>query len=62
MSYLSCIETCSSDDYKTSADSAKAIFSPDADNQYVCSGSADGNIYVWHTQSAKIERILREHR
>jgi WD40 repeat protein len=51
----------SSDDFRINCDWSRAIFSPDIDHQYVCSGSADGSVIIWNSISAKVERVLKEH-
>lgn len=51
----------SSDEFRTSCDWSRAIFSPDMDRQYVCSGSADGSVIIWNSASAKVEKSLKEH-
>ncbi|KAJ3109080.1 hypothetical protein HDU97_009198 [Phlyctochytrium planicorne] len=37
-----------------------STFSPDAN--YICSGSVDGAVFIWNTDTGKIERVLKEHR
>lgn len=52
----------SCDELKTSCDWSKAVFTPDLDNMYLCAGTADGNIIIWNKTTAKVEKILKEHR
>ena len=52
----------SSEDFKVSCDWSRAIFSPDVDHQYICAGSADGSVYIWNSATAKVEKILKEHK
>ncbi|XP_049849276.1 protein tipD-like [Schistocerca gregaria] len=47
------------DQYKTGVSWAKACCSPDGN--YVASGSANGNIFVWHTKTEKLHSILKKH-
>ncbi|KAK9878794.1 hypothetical protein WA026_003632 [Henosepilachna vigintioctopunctata] len=53
------INTFSCDGFKVGCDWARATFSPDG--QYVSVGSADGSVYLWGVNSAKVETILKEH-
>lgn len=55
------VETFCSEDYKVSCDYSRAIFSPDIDHQYVCSGSADGSVIIWNSVTKKVEKTLKEH-
>ncbi|XP_057655059.1 autophagy-related protein 16-1 [Diorhabda carinulata] len=47
------------DGFKVGCDYSRATFSPDG--QYVAVGSADGSVYIWGVNSAKVETILKEH-
>ncbi|XP_028130460.1 autophagy-related protein 16-1 [Diabrotica virgifera virgifera] len=49
----------SCDGFKVGCDYSRATFSPDG--QYVAVGSADGSVYIWGVNSAKVETILKEH-
>ncbi|CAH1110989.1 unnamed protein product [Psylliodes chrysocephalus] len=49
--------TC--DGFKVGCDYSRATFSPNG--QYVAVGSADGSVYIWGVNSAKVESILKEH-
>lgn len=55
------VETFCHEDFKTSCDWSRAIFSPDIDHQYVCAGSADGSVIIWNSMTKKIEKVLKEH-
>lgn len=55
-------ETYCCDEYKPGYDWSRAIFSPDIDQQFVCGGSADGSVVIWNSVSAKVEKILKEHK
>ena len=55
-------ETFCCEEFKTSYDWSRAIFSPDIDHQYVCTGSADGSVIIWNSATAKVERVLKEHK
>lgn len=46
--------------FRTGLNYLKSTFSPDG--SYVASGSMDGGVFVWGTQSGRVEKILREHR
>ena len=52
----------SHEDFKTSCDWSRAIFSPDIDHQYVCAGSADGSVIIWNSVTKKVEKVLKEHK
>ena len=52
----------SHEDFKVSYDWSRAIFSPDVDHQYICAGSADGSVFIWNSATAKVEKILKEHK
>uniref|UniRef100_A0A8C4N8M1 ATG16 autophagy related 16-like 1 (S. cerevisiae) n=1 Tax=Eptatretus burgeri TaxID=7764 RepID=A0A8C4N8M1_EPTBU len=41
------------DGFKCGADWTRAVYSPDG--QYIAAGSADGTLYVWNAESAKLE-------
>nr|CAH7712383.1 unnamed protein product [Callosobruchus chinensis] len=49
----------SCDGFKVGCDYSRATFSPDG--QYVAVGSADGAVYIWGVNSAKVETVLKEH-
>ena len=56
------VKTYCHEDFKTSCDWSKAVFSPDLENQYICAGTADGNIIFWNKLSGKVEKTLKEHK
>lgn len=56
------METYCCEEFKTSCDWARAIFSPDIDHQFVASGSADGSLIIWNSSTAKVEKVLKEHK
>ncbi|KAK9730617.1 WD domain, G-beta repeat [Popillia japonica] len=45
--------------FKVGCDWARATFSPDG--QYIAVGSADGSVFIWGVNTAKVETILKEH-
>jgi len=51
--------TFSAEAYKTGMNWAKSSFSPDG--SFIVAGSHDGNIFVWNTNSARVDRSLRGH-
>ncbi|XP_071055414.1 autophagy-related protein 16-1 isoform X3 [Onthophagus taurus] len=53
------ILTYSCDGFKVGCDWSRATFSPDG--QYIAVGSADGSVYIWGVNTAKVETILKEH-
>ncbi|XP_037508437.1 autophagy-related protein 16-1 [Rhipicephalus sanguineus] len=46
------------DNFKVACDWTRAKFSPDA--SYVAVGSHDGTLFIWNTQTAKLEKKLKE--
>lgn len=48
------------DNYINPANWSKATMSPDG--QYIAAGSTDGGIYIWETQSGKLNNILTGHK
>ncbi|KAL1436401.1 hypothetical protein MTO96_049759 [Rhipicephalus appendiculatus] len=48
------------DNFKVACDWTRAKFSPDA--SYVAVGSHDGTLFIWNTQTAKLEKKLKEMR
>ncbi|XP_065293211.1 autophagy-related protein 16-1 isoform X2 [Dermacentor albipictus] len=46
------------DSFKVACDWTRAKFSPDA--SYVAVGSHDGTLFIWNTQTAKLEKKLKE--
>ncbi|PAV75726.1 hypothetical protein WR25_11682 isoform F [Diploscapter pachys] len=46
----------SAEQYRTSGDLARCVISPGQD--YVAAGSADGHVYVWNSQTTRLEKIL----
>ena len=46
----------SAEQFRTSTDTARCCISPNG--TYVCAGSVDGHIFVWDTNSTKLEKIL----
>ena len=51
---------CSADGFKVGVDYTRACFSPDG--MFVAAGSQDGSLFVWQTQTGKLEKTVREHR
>lgn len=51
---------CRDDSFKVACDWTRAKFSPDA--SYVAVGSHDGTLFIWNTQTAKLEKKLKEMR
>eukprot|EP00160_Parvularia_atlantis_P020546 Unigene8564_Nuclearia_a/m.26226 Unigene8564_Nuclearia_a/g.26226 ORF Unigene8564_Nuclearia_a/g.26226 Unigene8564_Nuclearia_a/m.26226 type:complete len:554 (-) Unigene8564_Nuclearia_a:62-1723(-) len=56
---LHVLHTYSAETYKTGMNWAKSSFSPDG--AYIVAGSQDGSIFVWNTQTTKVERVLKGH-
>ena len=54
-------ETYCCEEFKVSSDWARAVFSPDLDQKYVCAGSADGSLIIWNSITAKVEKVIKEH-
>lgn len=50
---------CSYEGFKVGCDWARATFSPDG--QYIAVGSADGSVFIWGVNTAKVETVLKEH-
>ncbi|XP_053209085.1 autophagy-related protein 16-1-like isoform X5 [Panonychus citri] len=53
------VETFSADSFKVGTDLARATISPD--NDHVVAGSHSGSIFIWNVNSAKVDRILKNH-
>ncbi|EDV19914.1 uncharacterized protein TRIADDRAFT_32827, partial [Trichoplax adhaerens] len=51
--------TFCSDGFRLALDYCRACFSPDG--QYVTCGSFDGTVFVWNTNSTRVEKTLKEH-
>ncbi|XP_062521321.1 autophagy-related protein 16-1-like [Corticium candelabrum] len=51
--------TFSADGFKVGVDYTRACFSPDG--MFVAAGSQDGSLFVWQTQTGKLEKTVREH-
>jgi len=51
-----------SDDFIIANDITKCILSPDYGHEYVCGGSADGNIVIWNRNSGIVEKVLKGHK
>jgi autophagy-related protein 16-1 len=50
----------SHDEFRVSCDWARAAFSNNGD--HVSVGSSDGSVFIFDAASAKVEKILKEHR
>eukprot|EP01137_Pigoraptor_chileana_P015926 Opistho-2@72334 len=53
------VNTFCGEGYRNGMNWSKACFSPDA--RYVAAGSQDGLVYVWNSQTLKLERQLKDH-
>lgn len=56
---LDVIQTYSDEKFKVGTEFVRAKFS--VDGQYISCGSQDGSLYIWNTNTAKVERILSGH-
>lgn len=53
------VQTYSDEKFKIATDSSRVKFSPDG--QLLACGSSDGSIYIWDTNTAKVEKVLNGH-
>lgn len=53
------LQTYTDEKFRIGSDSYRAKFS--ADGQYISCGSNDGSLYIWDTNTAKVEKILTGH-
>ncbi|PIC46413.1 hypothetical protein B9Z55_006114 [Caenorhabditis nigoni] len=51
------IHLYSAEQYKTSCDSTRAIFS--STGEFVLAGSSTSSVYIWNTKSTKLEKVVR---
>lgn len=56
---LEVVQTYSDEKFKIATDSCRVKFSPDG--QLLACGSADGSIYIWDTNTAKLQKVLSGH-
>ena len=52
------IRTFTHDQFQINTDTNKAILSPDG--QYACTGSQDGSVFIWNTDSGICEKVLTQ--
>jgi len=55
----SIVKTYGADGYKIGYDTTRCAFSPDSD--YIVTGSNNGSVFIWNTNTGKVEKILKNH-
>lgn len=53
------LQTYSDEKFRIGTDCVRAKFS--VDGQLIACGSQDGSLYIWHTNTAKVEKVLTGH-
>jgi WD40 repeat protein len=56
---LGCFVARSGEGYKTPSNYSSACFGPQG--RLVAAGSLDGGVYLWNTQTGKLDRVLKDH-
>lgn len=51
------IHLYSAEQYKTSCDSTRAVFS--STGEFVLAGSSNSSVYIWNTKSTKLEKVVK---
>lgn len=51
------IHLYSAEQYKTSCDSTRAIFS--STGEYVLAGSSNSSVFIWNTKTTKLEKVVK---
>jgi WD40 repeat protein len=54
-----CLVSRSGEGYKTPSNYSSACFGPQG--RLVAAGSLDGGVYLWNTQTGKLDRVLKDH-